>query len=1018
MSDSPILSVSPIITYPRQAQVGKTYLMTIDLQPDEGYEWKFKEEEYPIYCTLESDIFSSKVVGEPIILMHRFGGSYGAARFLMTALPKVGQGEIKIGLINAWGVTVKVLKVEKIAILAAPILPDKTPATPIKIPVYQTTKNVSSLISTNQPSKTESSSLKVPRVFISYSYDSEEHIDRVLAFSDRLRKDGIDCNIDQYERSPAQGWHRWMMDEIENADFVLMICTPQYIRRFRGNEKDEMGVTWEGSIITEKIYSQASINSKYIPIIFTERDFNFIPKILRDTTRYTIESSKGYELLYRRLTDRYVDRTNLDPLPNRDRRQSFTASSATTNLKIKEQCNLPRKSYRDFIGRESEITELLNRISPNYRQHINVVRGIGGVGKTALAIEVAYRCWEAKKTASNNPNIPVFDAIIFTSSKATDFVGNQFLDRPEKEPQLTDIFRVIADVLNEPTITRVPPYEQHRKVNEVLSKQSTLLIVDNMETLLREEQNIIMSFLNNVPQSTQVIITTREFLGFDSISINSLTRKESSDLLTLQAKNKNIESKDINDKNWRQKIYNRFGGIPIALIYAIGKLAAGYKIDDIANPKLTPTEDLGKFCFESSIEPIRNTPAYQLLMVMNFFYKSPCRDALIKVAGITDDNKLIVDAFEKLEQLSIITEEEGRYVILPITLEYIHLELESNVNNEFKVLARQRWCDWYLGFTQQYGGLDWEGWRARYNNLDTEWENVKLVLCWYAEKEEWNKIFQLWQNLDNYADLSGYWQDRLYWWAILGKYSGSLEIMVKALSEQGFTLNLMGTEYYPRAEEYLSRAWELGHNEVDIFERASLANHLAILAKVREDYEQAHHWLNIEESLLKEYQRKESDREKKRYQVRNLYYRAELLYLENKLELAKNIFIQGIELSREVGWQRFRNYAKNILAEIYIKENNLEAAEPLLKAGFLSATQARESRRMALYQATYARFYERLAQQAREDNLLDNVRQYIVNAQDYAAKALRVFNKEFMISEKNEIVTLIKSIEELWQSIQ
>jgi hypothetical protein len=135
MSDSSILSVEPIIHYPRQAQVGKTYLMTIDLQPDKGYEWKINEEEYPIYCTVDSDIFTSKVVGEPIILMHRFGGSYGAARFLMTALPKLGQGEIKICLINAWGATVKVLKVEKIAILAAPILPDKTPAPPIKIPV-------------------------------------------------------------------------------------------------------------------------------------------------------------------------------------------------------------------------------------------------------------------------------------------------------------------------------------------------------------------------------------------------------------------------------------------------------------------------------------------------------------------------------------------------------------------------------------------------------------------------------------------------------------------------------------------------------------------------------------------------------------------------------------------------------------------------------------------------------------------------------------------------------------------
>jgi SEFIR domain/AAA ATPase domain len=868
---------------------------------------------------------------------------------------------------------------------------------------------------------TESTQQKVPKVFISYSYDSEEHIDRVLELSDRLRDEGVDCNIDLYELSPPQGWYQWTIDEIGKADFVLMICTPQYIRRFETNEENGigMGVTWEGSIITQELYAQAGRNSKYIPVLFTTINIGSVPKTLRSTSRYIIvdDSPRGYEFLYRRLTNQpLTPKQNLGKLrllptlPTRDRRQSFEASSETNNLRTKEPCNLSHKSYRDFIGREPEIVELLKRISPNYRQHINVVRGIGGVGKTALVTEVAHQCWEAKKTDSNNSNIPIFDAIIFTSSKATDLVGNQILDRPEKEPQLTDIFRVIADVLNEPTITQVLPEEQHRKVKEVLSKQSTLLIVDNMETLLEQERNIIMSFLNDVPPSTQVVITTREFLGFDSISIDSLTRKESSDLLNLQAKSKNIKARDINDKNWRQKIYNRFGGIPITLIYAVGKLAAGYKIDEIVNPKLTTIEDLGRFCFESSIEPIRNTQSYQLLMSMTFFCKSPCREALIKVAGLTDGNRFVIDALAKLQQLSLITEQKGRYNILPITLEYVNLELESDVNNEFKVSARQRWYDWYLQFTQQYGYLDWEGWRDRYDRIDAEWDNIQLVLNWYAEKAEWKRVLQLWQNLDNYADLSGYWQHRNYWWAILGKNYTSAEVRIKALSEKGFTLTLMGKEHYPKAEEYLGIAWELCHNDVDIFEQANVVNHLAILAKVREDYEYAHHWLNIEESLLKQSQKSELDREKKRYQIRNLYYRAEVLYLQNKLELAKNIFNQAINLSREVGWQRFRNYAKNMLADIYIKQEDLIAAEDLLKAGFSSATQARESRRIALYQATYARFYEKLAQQARDNNLLDDVRKYIIDAQDYASRALEVFNKEFMLSEKNEIVGLIENL--------
>jgi nucleoside phosphorylase len=109
------IAVKPIIKYPREAQVGKTYLMTIDLLPEEGFEWQYEEEEYPIYCTVDSDLFSSKPVGEPTIVLHRYGGSYGEAKFLLRA-EKENQGDIRISLINAWGVLIKSLKLEPIQV--------------------------------------------------------------------------------------------------------------------------------------------------------------------------------------------------------------------------------------------------------------------------------------------------------------------------------------------------------------------------------------------------------------------------------------------------------------------------------------------------------------------------------------------------------------------------------------------------------------------------------------------------------------------------------------------------------------------------------------------------------------------------------------------------------------------------------------------------------------------------------------------------------------------------------------
>ena len=69
------------------------------------------------------------------------------------------------------------------------------------------------------------------RVFISYSHDSPEHQDRVLALADRLRVEGVNASIDQYVQSPPEGWADWCEMEIRKSDFVLMVCTETYLRR-------------------------------------------------------------------------------------------------------------------------------------------------------------------------------------------------------------------------------------------------------------------------------------------------------------------------------------------------------------------------------------------------------------------------------------------------------------------------------------------------------------------------------------------------------------------------------------------------------------------------------------------------------------------------------------------------------------------------------------------------------------------------------------------------------------------
>jgi len=174
--------------------------------------------------------------------------------------------------------------------------------------------------------------MKVPKVFISYSHDSREHADRVLALADRLRREGVDCILDQYEESPPEGWIQWMERQIKNADFVLMVCTETYYKRVMGEEEPGkgLGVKFEGNLIYLHIYQADSKNTCFIPILFSSDQAQYIPDTLKGATYYLVDTAEGYEKLYRKLTNQHKtpkpDIGKLRELPRRERIQTVPSA--------------------------------------------------------------------------------------------------------------------------------------------------------------------------------------------------------------------------------------------------------------------------------------------------------------------------------------------------------------------------------------------------------------------------------------------------------------------------------------------------------------------------------------------------------------------------------------------------------------------------------------------------------------------------------------------------------------------
>lgn len=157
----------------------------------------------------------------------------------------------------------------------------------------------------------------VIKVFISYSLDSEEHQNKVLGLAQALRDDGIHCMIDQFVLSP-DNWDRWMLDQIDESNFVLIVCSERYYRRYRGKEEVNkgLGVTWESTLIVGKIYDAQGKNGKFYPVFFTPPSREIIPDGVRtsfydlsrhdlfnlETDTNRLKNDGGYKDLYRLLT--------------------------------------------------------------------------------------------------------------------------------------------------------------------------------------------------------------------------------------------------------------------------------------------------------------------------------------------------------------------------------------------------------------------------------------------------------------------------------------------------------------------------------------------------------------------------------------------------------------------------------------------------------------------------------------------------------------------------------------------
>ncbi len=230
--------------------------------------------------------------------------------------------------------------------------------------------------------------MRSPTAFISYSHDSDVHREHVLALANKLRHDGVDVILDRYESAPPQGWAHWMQDQVTRADFVLMICTETYDRRLMKREQPGLGLggVWEGHLIVTSFFEAGAGGNKFIPVLLSRDDEQWVPLPFRAVHRYILDSADGYEALYRYLTGQpSVQKPTLGALAPLPMRQASWNSRPETKM-----FGLPA-SPRLFLGRERSVIDfkrvagvLPGSAGSTDPARVTSIVGLPGVGKTTF----------------------------------------------------------------------------------------------------------------------------------------------------------------------------------------------------------------------------------------------------------------------------------------------------------------------------------------------------------------------------------------------------------------------------------------------------------------------------------------------------------------------------------------------------------------------------------------------------------------------------------------------------------
>jgi len=352
------------------------------------------------------------------------------------------------------------------------------------------------------------------------------------------------------------------------------------------------------------------------------------------------------------------------------------------------------------------------------------VHGPGGVGKSALVNWAVYELYKARR----------FEAILHLSAKETQLTDKGIEATSARSLySLENLLDHICELFQENTPTELT--EKKKLVTELLDSWSTLLVLDNMETVSDAR---ILNFVQGLPPTTRakVILTSRHKTGGWElpISVTELKGEEVREFVEIKAPEMGVTFPL--DENTLRSVEVASGGLPLAIQWLLARFKTTRNLTRVLAAVGDKDSPILEFSFRN-IWNLLSADAQAALAVLTVFDAPP--DAQQFSVATEWGPERLDKALHELAEVTLVNKVtqlatgKAVYTVLPITLSFARHQLHAMTDLE--IVCRRR----LQKFRAQMELQDWEirSFAETFDQYGLTDENDKraAILCRRAESE-------------------------------------------------------------------------------------------------------------------------------------------------------------------------------------------------------------------------------------------------------------------------------------------